>query len=220
MRIEKDKAIALRKSGRSYNHISQTLRVPKSTLSGWFRNLKISERVRDKNITKARQIWAQNITVYNKRRSLERRAEWLKTQAIAASEVGRLSKRELLLVGTALYWAEGYKKSNWNLVFCNSDPTMVKIALRFFIEICKVPRRKIKVKVQIHPNISQELAEQYWSKIIRLSKKQFLKPIHQVSKSSKNVRNNNLPYGTFRIMINDVRIVNRIKGWINGLAKS
>lgn len=218
MRKDKEKAIKLRMQGISYNKISRELNIPKSTLSGWFKKIHSSEQVRQKNISGAKIIWAKNITAYNKQRSLDSRKRWELIRQKHTKEIGRLSSRELLLVGAALYWAEGYKKSNWNLVFCNSDPAMVVLIMKFFSGICNIPKEKIKGHVQIHRNISPEQAIDYWSRVSGIAKTQFRKPIYQVAKSSKSIRGNTLPYGTFRILINDVVLVNKIKGWISGLS--
>lgn len=218
MRKDKERAIKLRIQGISYNEISRELSIPKSTLSGWFKKLHSSEQVKQQNISGAKIIWAKNITAYNKQRSLDSRKRWELIRQKHIKEIGRLSARELLLVGVALYWAEGYKKSNWNLVFCNSDPAMVVLIMKFFGGICNIPKEKIKGQVQIHRNISPEQAIDYWSRISGITKTQFRKPIYQVAKSSKSIRGNTLPYGTFRILINDVVLVNKIKGWISGLS--
>lgn len=218
MRPDKEEAIKLRIKGISYNEISRQLGIPKSTLSGWFKKLRSSKQVRLENISRAKRIWAKNIIVYNKQRSVDSRKRWEQIQQKHIKEIGQLSSRELLLVGAALYWAEGYKKSNWNLVFCNSDPLMIVLIMKFFLKICEVPMDKIKGQIQIHRNISPEQSLNYWARISGIPKTQFTKPIYQLTKSSKSIRGNTLPYGTFRILINDVVLVNKIKGWISGLS--
>lgn len=219
MRNDRNKAIAWRRVGHSYNEISSKFKIPKSTLSGWFKKVKGLQAVTVKNIEETKRQWASNITAYNKRRSKQARHNWLIMQKEAASEIKNLSERELKLVGAALYWAEGYRRGNWSVVFCNSDPVMVRLMMEFFLKICRVPKSKIRCQIQIHHNISAPQATAHWQKITKLPSSQFLKPIRQVSRSSKLKRKNNLPYGTLRIKINDVKLVNRIKGWIVGLSR-
>ena len=48
MRHDKQVAINLRKTGQSYLQISQALEVPKSTLSYWLKNIKISKQAQEK----------------------------------------------------------------------------------------------------------------------------------------------------------------------------
>lgn len=217
MRNNKALAIKFRQKGSSYNEISKKLGIPKSTLSYWFSGIKFSEIIKKNNISHAKKIWAENIIKYNKKRSIDCRKRWEVMQKKSFSDIRRISDYELLLIGAALYWAEGYKKTNWNLVFCNADPEMIKIMIRFFIKICDIPKEKIKAQVQIHKNISSDEAVDYWRKIIKFPKEQFAKSIYQISKASKNKRGNLLPYGTLRLKINDVVLVNKIKGWIEGL---
>lgn len=216
----KKQAIKLRKFGLSYNVISKKLKVAKGTLSYWFKDLAVSDQIKKDNISKAKRKWADNLIAYNKGRSLKARQNWEDTQKVAEKQVKSVSDRELFLIGVALYWAEGYKKGNWNVIFCNADPGTNCVMMEFFRKICKVPEEKIKAQVQIHRNIEADGSIRYWSRLIKLPVSHFLKPMYQVSKASKFRRGNTLPYGTLRIKINDVLLVNKIKGWIRGLSKS
>lgn len=216
----KNKTTSLRKLGWSYNRLSRKFKIPKGTLSYWFRNLKESEVVKNKNINNAKLKWAKNITRYNEERSRLARIRWSKQQELSSTELKTVNDYELKIIGAALYWAEGYKRGNWSVVFCNSDPEMVKVIMKFFIKICEVPRSKIKAQIQIHRNISEPEAIAYWSKISGIPRDRFSKSTFPSDKSSKGRRRNNLPYGTLRIKINDVVLVNKIKGWIRGIIKN
>lgn len=220
MQTIKIQAIKLRKDGKSYNEINKILKIPKSTLSTWLKKFSFSEEIKNKNISASKKIWAQNITKYNKERSQKAILASKQIENEAASEIPSLNKTMLKIVGSALYWAEGYKKSRWELLFCNSDPTMVKLMMQFFREVCKVPEDKFRPQVQIHPNIDRETAENYWANIANLDKKIFRKSLMQISKSSKQKKpRNTLPYGTFRIGVANSKVLSRIKGWIKGLSQ-
>ncbi len=221
MRKDKNLAIQLRKQGKSYNEIARILKAPKSTLSFWLRNVKMPPEIEKRFWHKTRKKWARTITQFNKQRARETKQKAEKFQRSAAKDIGAFSKRELFLIGTALYWAEGYKKRlRWTLQFCNSDPAMIKLIMRFFKETCNVPKEKMRASAQIHPNVTPEKAINYWSRITGISKKQFTKTYSQISSSSKQKRPpNTLPYGTLRITIYDTQIANKVKGWIEGIAK-
>ena len=131
MRKDKEIAIRLRKEGKSYNEINKFLKIPKSTLSGWLRGIEISQKAKEKLWNESRRKWAENFTIYNKKRSktaLEN--AWL-AQRAASRKIGHLNKKGLLLIGTAIYWAEGNKRDRWNVKFCNSDPAIIKIMMDF-----------------------------------------------------------------------------------------
>ncbi|MBI5412915.1 hypothetical protein HZA42_01030, partial [Candidatus Peregrinibacteria bacterium] len=221
MRKDKEKAIELRKQGKSYNEINKILQIPKSTLSLWLKSLDTSEVIKNDNLTRAKEIWRQNIIKYNKARAFKAQCNAKTIRLTAANEIKELNKDDLKLIGVALYWAEGYNRAKWSALFCNSDPRMVKLIMRFFREICEVPENLFRPQVQIHSNISSQEAETYWSQISNLNKSQFGKPLMQLSKSSQRKRPPRiLPYGTFRIGIANVNVLHKIKGWIEGLARN
>src|SRR3989338_8002432 len=106
----KDFAIELRKGGYSYSEIKKFCPVPKSTLSYWFRGIKLSEpqlaRLKKKRIEAAQK---------------GTRAKILKTQKTideiqrkSIRDVGKISKRELWLMGVVLYWRERLLNKNNN----------------------------------------------------------------------------------------------------------
>ena len=142
----------------------------------------------------------------------------------AISQINSLSKRELLLVGTALYWAEGYKNKkeipgNQHIQFVNSDPYMITLFLRFLREILQVPEEKFYVSIRIHPNINEQSTIKFWSKVTNVPKERFHTE-HQISRLSRGKRpRNSLPYGTLDIKVCNRQKFQQIKGWIEGLIK-
>lgn len=182
--------------------------------------MKIPERIKRRLWSNAQKKWAQSITNYNKKRALDTLIKAEQSQETTAKDIGRLTRRELMLAGTVLYWAEGNKKDRWNVKFCNSDPAIINLMMQFFRKICKVDEEKFRAHMQIYPNISEKKAKIFWSRISGIPLPQFGKTQTTISKSSKFKRSpNTLPYGTFRIEVSDVNLVNRMKGWILGLSK-
>ncbi len=220
MRQDKQKAISLRKKGKSYNEINRILGVPKSTLSLWLKDVRMSPEIEKKFWSKTRKRWSKSITDFNKKRSKIAKDKTEKRQQTAMKDIGSLSERELLLVGSALYWAEGAKKDRWALQFTNSDPNMIKIMMKFLEVICGVSRLKVKATVQIHPNVTSAKAINYWSKTAGIPKDNFCKTYSRVSPSSKGKRPiNTLPYGTLRMGVYSVEITDKVKGWIRGISQ-
>ena len=127
-----------------------------------------------------------------------------------------LSRLELKILGTALYWAEGYNAIRNCIMFSNSDPTIIKIMMRFLKEVCEVPHRKIKGRVNIHPHLNVRKAERFWVRVTGISRKNFNKPLLSTSRASKQ-KKDALPLGTFNIIVCGVAIASKIKGWIKGL---
>jgi Homeodomain-like domain len=223
MRKDKNQAIKLRLEGKSYSQVSKALNIPKSTLSYWLKDLKLSKRAQLLIEQRVNETSIKALIKRNKNQTYlaKKRSEEIKKKAIR--EAGKLKDNKLFLIGVALYWAEGYKKgafgSKWKGVdFANSDPEMIKLMISFFKSICKVENEKIKIQIIAHSNVDINKAIKYWSRVTKIPKRQFNKTYQQsTSKKSKNPRKNKtLIYGTVHIRINNVKLFFRIIGWIEG----
>jgi len=223
MRKDKLAAIKLRKQGESYNQISRALKIPKSTLSYWLSDLKISEQAQEKILKRAHKLSIEGLIRRNKNQTILARERATKIRKEAKKESLKLLSNPLFLTGLALYWAEGYKKgaegSKWKSIsFANSDPEMIKVIMRFFRKFLGINDDKIKIQIIAHKNIDINKAVMFWSNLAKIPKDQFIKTYVGISKSSKGKRNpNSLTHGTVHIRINDVKLFFRIIGWIDGL---
>lgn len=215
--LERNRAIELRKQGRTYGEILKEISVSKGSLGYWLRDIKLTpeqiERIQYKN-----QLIKKKFIEYNelKRKKAEERRNNIKEAA--KKEINKISQRELKLLGIALYWAEGSKCSRaGTVVFSNSDPFMIELMMLWFRKICCVPELKFRASFQAYN--SQNIAEirEYWSKVTGIPLCQFIAPSLRTSKTSKGKRGNILPYGTLRIQIADSAFLAKILGWIDGL---
>ena len=229
MRKEKEQALALRLQGYSYNEINAKLKIPKATLSGWFTGIVLSPRAQERI---KNRVQAKSIAGLIKRNKLQTHLARKKSGEIrmaAGRQIKKLSKYELLLLGTALYWAEGYKKSiirngqerSYHAIsFTNADPVMVKIFIKFLKNILNISNDKIQASLRLFQHINEKEALDYWQKITGLSPNNFKKTYYGISKSSQGKRPfNRLPYGTIQIRIGDTDNFHKIMGFIDGLVK-
>ncbi|MDP2926696.1 MAG: hypothetical protein Q8N65_00965 [bacterium] len=216
------RALELRLKGNSEGEIKKALGVPKSTLSGWFKNLVLPLKARKLLEEKGRTTRKQ-LMDFNRRRTLLIKSENKNIKEKSLKDIGQLSERELMLIGTALYWGEGYRieiqKRSPTISFANSDPNMVVLFLRFLREILKIPEKKIRPRVQIFGNIEAKDAVKFWSRILFISPERF-HVYFAISKAGNGKRPKNfLPFGTIQINVCDRMNAFKIQGWINGLAQ-
>lgn len=213
---ERTKARKLRAQGLSLMEISERIKCSKSSVSGWVRDIPLTagqiarlKSKQDKGRANAANHPNSPKQVWGKIRSD------IVTSAIQEIPVAP-SNLALKVVGTALYWGEGYKAVINMVSFSNSDPKMIALMMKFFREICKVPKIKFRGAVHIHPHLDKIKAEKFWSKVSGISLTQFHKTQFGISRASKHKRDS-LPLGTFNIIICDTRLQSRIRGWIKGL---
>jgi hypothetical protein len=215
---------AFRKKGKTYTEISEVLKLPKSTVAWWLKDFKLPAKTERKIIEKSRKKWRKAIIDYNnvhgKLRSQKAAAIREKYKQNGIKEIKNLSKKELKLIGSALYWAEGGKKNRNSLRFSNSNPSMIEVIMKFFQEVCNIPNEKIKARIHIYPQINPRIATNYWKKVTNLPRINFQKPQVQISRASKKKRpKNTLPYGTLHLTVNNTEMTCRVKGWIQGISE-
>jgi len=222
--IEKNKALRLRKRGKSINEIAAKLNIAKSTVSSWCRNIQLGpeqiERLakrQESGSYKGRMKFLERI-----RKERIKEVALLRKQGI--KEIGKLNKRDLFIGGVAMYWSEGYTYSGGEQVgFTNSDPKMILLMLRWLKEICKVSDDNISLQVKInkiHKDRIKEV-ENYWSNLTKIPVGQFNKTVLIKSKTKKIYPNSNAHYGTLRVTVRQgTRLRRKIAGWIEGLTKT
>ena len=137
----------MRDAGYSYNMINERIGVSKSTLSNWFKdrlfvpNKAVLKRIQFGPIKSATKSHNKKVKEINE------------LKEIGAKEIGHLSKRDLWILGIGLYIGEGAKTTE-SIRIINSDPEVIKLAMRWFKEICglkKTPHHiPICVKHELH----------------------------------------------------------------------
>ncbi|HWB36049.1 MAG TPA: helix-turn-helix domain-containing protein [Rugosimonospora sp.] len=186
------RALELRGAGWSVNDIALELGVATSTAWLWVKHLPLdadSERARAKAahaklMTDAR--WERQ------RQARDRRREQVITEA--RTRIGRLSGREVLLVGAVAYWCEGTKSKPWrpneeHVTFTNSDPVLIEVFLRC-VELLGRPREGLGYRVAIHESADATAATRWWAEGLRLPLERFLRPTlkrHEPATLRRNV---------------------------------
>lgn len=218
---EKNKAIKLRRQGLSYREILEQIPVAKSSLSLWLRGVGLARRQKQrltaKKLAGMKRGWEAR---HNNRIKL---AAEIKERA--KKEIGKLSCRELWLIGVALYWAEGSKEKEYRpgsaTQFGNYDPLMIKTYLYWLINIIKQPKEEILFEIYIHENHKHRISEirEQWSRCTGFSKDKFNKVYFKKNKLKTNRKNVGSNYfGLLRIRVKNSSGLNRkIQGWIEGI---
>jgi len=208
---EKDKALRLRKQGKSYSEICKKINVSKGTLSLWLRDIGLTA----KQIAelKGRQKSRYEGAKANQRKRIENTERIISE---SKQEVRFLYKNPLFLAGLMLYWAEGDKSETLERVgFSNSDPEMIILAMRWFREVCRVPEEKFRIGLFVHELHCRKDVENYWSEIANVPLSQFHKTY--VKPTSLGHRRNILYNGTCSVIINNKELFRKIKGWKLGV---
>jgi hypothetical protein len=209
--IEKERARALRREGKSVNQIVREIGCSKASVSVWVRDITLTPIQKNKITQCGRSV--ESI----ERRRLSRLANEQKKSRIlidaAKKEILDVSFNDLRLIGAMLYLGEGGKTRKGTVCVANSDPLVIKIMARFLREVCCVPEAKFRAHIHTFDNANVEKTEKYWSRLTGIPRKQFYKTYIKQSVATLNKRKT-LPYGTLDLSVNDTKLFLRIMGWI------
>ena len=129
-----------------------------------------------------------------------------------------LRNTELLKnVALTLYWCEGTgdrkdAKRNTTLAFTNTDKAMLKIWIKFLLEICGLDQKKIRVRLYLHKNQIGDSLKKYWSKELSVPLGQF----ENVSYTKKDSTQEHYK-GTVKIKVHNSKLYILVKTWIEDL---
>lgn len=167
----------MRKEGISIRNVELRLGIPRSTLSGWFKNIRLTKRQKDS----LHRNWLGALVSARKEAVKwhnSQKATRLKMAEDEAHEVIRridLTHKETIELALAmLYLGEGFKK-NSDTGIGNSDP----LILIFFISILKkvygVKIENISCYLHLRADQNPEKLSRYWSQILEIPLKNFRK---------------------------------------------
>lgn len=209
----------LRRGGQSIKSIAKELEVSQGSVSLWCRDiiltdeqLRLLERnARDPNYGKRLQ------NSLKQRGIRTEKTERLKREGI--HEVGTLTKRELLLVGIALYWAEGYKKDS-QVGLGSSDPKMMKLYTKWLKDCFGYSTDDLLFRVTVNQSHEYRIDKivQYWADIFRINTSNFQKSFYQKAKWQKSYEHPEEYFGVLRIRVRKSSdFLRKIHGYIEGL---
>lgn len=211
--IKKEQAEKLRLKGVSYGQISKKLKIPKSTLSLWLKDIPLSPEDKQRLYTKQ----VQMITSGNHSQKQRREKEVSIIVKNAELEIKKpITEEAYRLFGSALYWAEGSKTKMFQMT--NSDPYLILFWVKWVEKIFKVPPYKLTARLNIYPQQSEKQIKKFWSDLTGIPVKKFGKSY--VKPLSSNYKKNNLYYGTMRIEVpkgTDYRY--KVYGWTQAVLK-
>ena len=219
---EREKAIKLRKRGFSYSEILKEIPVAKSTLSLWLRSVGLSKRQKQRLTGKKLAAALRGARSRKDQRLLITKEIKVK----ARGEIGKLSNRELWLIGVALYWAEGHKEKTHAspIKLGNSDPNLINIFLEWLQKVCKINRKDIKFRIYLHETSKNRLGEvkKYWARATKFPERDFQKiswKKHKINTRRKNIGENY--YGLLDVSVKkSINLNRKVQGWIEGICKN
>jgi transcriptional regulator with XRE-family HTH domain len=166
---ERQQARQLRRTGLPLAEIAARLGVSKSSVSLWVRDVEFEPRP---PVARGRRR-APNALQRRKQAEIDQLVEE------GRARIGRLSEREFLVAGVALYAGEG-SKGDGTVRFVNSDPRMVALFCSWLRHFYEIDESRLRLSLYLHQGLDLSAAIAYWSALTGIPESQFRKPYRAV----------------------------------------
>jgi hypothetical protein len=206
--VERQQARRLRRAGLPLGEIAARVGVSKSSVSLWVRDVEF-----DAPVPRA---------VRGRRRdpnALQRRkqGEIERLQEEGRLRIGRLSEREFLVAGAALYAGEG-AKGDGALRFANSDPRMIFFFCCWLRRFFEIDESRLRVRLYLHQGLDLAASVAYWSSVTEIPASQFGMPYRAVPDPS--IRHAKHVHGCATVSYSCSATHRSIMGLVNALLSS
>ncbi len=204
-KLEKQKAVLLRRNGYSYSMIKEKLGISKSTLSEWLSGIPLSEE----RIKELRDNSSIRIEKY--RNTMNKKREY-KSELVYKNikeRLGSLSDRDLLISGFFLYWGEGSKTKSYSIALTNTNPKMLIFFIKW-LTYFNVPKSKLRVKLHLYSDMKIEEQIYFWSKTLNIPIVQFRNSYIKETKISSITYKNGFGHGTCSVIVEDKEIASQV----------
>lgn len=209
MRKDKDRAILLRKEGKSYSEISQMLNISKSTLFNWFKGELWSINI--SKVLKRKVIYDSNLRLIelnkNRKKMLDEKYKYAKKEA--KEQYLELKNNPLFVAGLMIYWGEGDKTSKYRISIANTDARMIRIFRLFIENILNV--NNAKAWLLLYPDLDETICKNYWIQNSGLKQDYFNKSMVIRGKSLTK----RLSYGVCNLGISSAYLKSKIFVWMD-----
>lgn len=208
------RAVLLRKEGYSYNHISKTISVSKSTLSGWLSDVRYAPNAFTIASIGNARAKSGEAKAQQKKKSYEM------AHKNAKADIGKLTKRDLFMLGIGLYIGEG-SKTHDIVRIVNSDPAIIHFSVRW-LQSVGVPIQHMSARIHLYPSMNVHTARVYWSRVSGIPISQFQSESIDRRSGKKIARSNTCPHGTLHVSVRalgnkelGVDLSRRIGAWMS-----
>lgn len=171
----KGKALALRHNGNSIRDIEKELGIPRSTLSGWFKNIKLTDKqhqVLKKRLARNLILAREQAVVWHNKQKANRLLEAEKIATSILTKINVNDKNILELALSMLYLGEGAKNKSTSMG--NSNPKVVKFFIKCLLVLYNIKSEKLKCDLHLRSDQSKRKMIKYWSNELNLPVQSFI----------------------------------------------
>lgn len=204
--VEQERARELRAEGKTLAEIAAALRVSRSSVSLWVRDVVFTPKPRQRPTFVSPHPF-----------HLAKLAEIDEMNRRGAERVSQFSDDATFAAGIALYAGEG-SKTEGCVRFANSDPAMMRFFCTWLRRHFEIDEARLRVQVYLHQGLDLDAAERFWSRLTAVPRDHFTKSYRAVPDPS--IRRNKHEHGCCYVSYSCTRTHRAIMGLVRGLLSS
>lgn len=205
----KDEVIALRKMGVSMTMIEREFNIPRSTLSGWFKDVALTEDQRTRLMKNSQDGWkkAREHAVISKNIAKAKRISQAKAEAELIHSSLPKTNEVLELALAMLYFGEGAKKNVTTLGA--SDSKMITFFITALERLYDLDRNTFRYELHLRFDQDEDEMKNYWSQKLHVQRDRFQYTV-------KDLRTKDRPtkpgyHGVCQVHVGNIAIQRRLK---------
>jgi transcriptional regulator with XRE-family HTH domain len=200
---EQNRARELRAGSWTLQEIATELGVARGSVSRWVRDVEFTPKPRStarrrgpNALQRAKQAEIDQLLAEGRERS------------------GRISDKEFLVAGTALYAGEG-AKTDGSVTFANSDPRMIAFFCAWLRHFFEVDEARLHFRLYLHDGLDLNAAFDFWESVTDIPRFQFSRPYRAIPDPS--IRTAKHVYGCPAVRYACSRTHRAVMGLVHGL---
>jgi len=202
---ERAEARRLRGLGWTMPDIAAGLRVARSSVSLWTRDVPVA--------LGPRRLGPRSPNALERRKAAEI-ADLLEE---GRTRIGALSERDLLIAGAALYAGEGSKTGN-EASFANTNPAMIGMYCAWLRRFFDIDESRLRARLYLHRGLDLEKATQFWSSVTAIPVEQFHSPYR--AEPNPSLRQSKHVHGCLTVRYSCSRTHRAVLGVVQALLRS
>lgn len=205
----KQRAIKLRKQGKSLRQISSQINIAKSTTSLWLKSVKLNsqqQNILDQNWKKG-LVNARKQAVKSHRLTKLKRINKINREASIFLNSLSIDDKILELFLSGLYLGDGFKIYG-RTALGSSNPKILKTFITLIRKLYKIKESKLRAAIYARADQKPQTLINYWSKFLSIPKKQFHKT--QIDKRTLNKKSYPHYKGVCAVNYFDIKLQRRI----------
>src|SRR5436190_7663081 len=213
--IERVEARKLRQLGYSINDICRILKVAKSSVSLWVRDIELTvDQIQklDQKISQSRE----KFSYLSRCRGANTNKADAEQRHILYEKAGHQKARldEKFRIICALYWGEGYKRSQNTFGVANCDPALLRLILNWLVDAGFDEQVRFSVQYYGENGLGEDFIKSWWMAQLPNLKPKHLRKFTRcaINRASQQKKIGKQPYGTATIQVCSTELFFNVMG--------